>query len=327
MSNLSPKLLAVSTRGKSIETLHHGWICVLNKEKKIIYKKGNISDCTFLRSAAKPIQAIPIIDNNLNVTLKELAIITGSHSGSGKHLEVLEQFMHKYNIKLSDLKCGIHSPLDESERNQLIKKGLSPNQLHNNCSGKHLGMLALCKTKHWNIKSYTNTNHPLQKHIISIIKNLSETKTIITGIDGCSVPTFSLSIINIAKLFSNFTNPENNNYKKIVSAITTNPFFIGGTGHIDTEIIKCSKGRLIAKCGAEGIIVVAYNGNCAVVKIADGSSTMRSVVMLNLLKNLNWLKKAELENSMFKSILQGHIKNHSGLIVGKINILLNKYLE
>ena len=321
MSNPNPELLAFSSRGNSIETLHHGWICVLNKEKKIIYKKGNIFDYTFLRSAAKPIQAIPIIDNNLNVSSKELAIITGSHSGSKKHLKILERFMQKHNLTLSSLKCGIHPPLDEAERIRLIKKGCSPSKLHNNCSGKHLGMLALCKTNSWDIKSYTKINHPLQQYILKTIKDLSETKKIILGIDGCSVPTFSMPIINIAKLFSNFTNPKHNQYKEIISSITKNPFFIGGNGHIDTEIIKCSKGKLIAKCGAEGIMIVAYNGNSAVIKIADGSSKIRSIVMLSLLKELNWLKKSELENPILKRVLQGNIKNHSGLITGKINTL------
>ncbi len=319
-----PELIAFTTRGNSIETLHHGWICVLDKEKKIIYQKGNIFNHTFLRSIAKPIQAIPIIDNNLDVSTKELAIISGSHSGSGKHIDVLKNFAKKYKLDLTELKCGIHPPLDEVEKTKLIKKNLLPNPLHNNCSGKHLGMLAVCKTKNWDIKSYTSLNHPLQKLILKKISDLSETKKNITAIDGCSAPTFSIPIINAAKIFSNFTSQENNKYEKIVSAMQKYPFFVGGNNQIDTEIIKCSKEKLIAKVGAEGIIMAAYNGNSAVVKIADGSPRIRAAVLLHLLKKLKWLDHHNIsENPVLASVLKGDIKNHSGKLVGKMSVLLD----
>lgn len=319
-----PELIAFTTRGNSIETLHHGWVCVLDKEKKIIYQKGNIFNHTFLRSIAKPIQAIPILDNNLDISTKELAIISGSHSGSKKHIDVLQKFAKKHKLHLTQLQCGTHPPLDETERNRLIKKNLSPNALHNNCSGKHLGMLAVCKTNKWDIKSYISPIHPLQKLILNKISDLSETKKIIIGIDGCSAPTFSMPIINIAKLFSNFTNKKNSNYEKIISAIEKNPFFMGGNNQIDTEIIKCSKGKLIAKVGAEGIIVAAYNGNSAIVKIADGSPKIRAAVLLHLLKKLKWLdSRSILRNPVLANILKGDIKNHSGKVVGKISVLLD----
>ncbi len=317
-----PALLAITHRGQIIENLHYGWICILNKDKKIVFHKGNIRDIAYLRSTAKPIQAIPIIDSKVSVTLKELAIICGSHTGSAKHLTVLNNFIRKNKLLLSDLQCGVHAPSDEPEKNNLIKRGLKPSLLHNNCSGKHLGMIAVCKKNNWSTKSYLSINHPLQKEILKKIKELSETKDVSIAIDGCGAPTFALSIINIAKLFSNLTNKTNNQYIKIVSAMTQNPFLTGGKNQIDSEIMHASNSTILTKVGAEGIIIASKNGESIVVKIADGSPRIRSVVILNILKEFKWLNKSEIKNTTIKEFLKGTIKNHTGKIVGDTSVIL-----
>ena len=104
------------SRGNILENIHSGWICVLNKDKKIIYEKGNLSDYAFLRSIAKPIQAIQTLNSKIKTTPKELAIICGSHTGSLKHLDILKDFIKKNNLNIKDLKCGMHQPSDETER-------------------------------------------------------------------------------------------------------------------------------------------------------------------------------------------------------------------
>ena len=318
-----PALIAITKRGDTIEGLHYGWICVVNKEKTIIYKKGNIFDQTFLRSALKPIQAIPIIDNNIELTPKELAITCGSHSGSRKHLKVLDNFIKNQKLKLKDLQCGIHLPFDEDESTRLRKLGIKPSPLHNNCSGKHLGMLSVCKKNKWDLKTYLDINHPIQKAIIKNIEELSCTKNISIAIDGCGVPTFALSILDIAIMFSNFTYLSNKKYLKIISAMTKYPFYVGSKNQIDTEIMAISPERLIAKVGAEGIIIVAHNGNSAVVKIADGSPRARAIVILQLLTKLNWLQKSKIKNSILEEVLKGEFKNHAGKKVGFIKTLID----
>lgn len=320
-----PELLAISQRGKSIENIHNGWICVINKNKKVIYSKGEIKDKVFLRSAAKPVQAISVLDNNIDLSKKELAVICASHSGSKAHFTLLSKIMKRYKLSSSFLKCGLHLPFDEVERKRLLKHASLPNVLHNNCSGKHIGMLIVCIKNKWDKKNYLNSNHPIQKSILKNIKMLSETKNISIGIDGCGVPTFSLPIINIAKMFSNLTNPKNPKYKKyskLIKAMSENPYLAGGTKQLESEIMKKSHGNLISKGGAEGIIFAAKDGNCVVLKIADGSQTVRSFVFLRLLLKLGWLKKNKLKKSFLHEILAGNIKNHAGKIVGKIHAFL-----
>lgn len=317
-SNLKEELLATTIRGNTIETLHNGWVCILNKNKEVAYKKGNITDDTYLRSVAKPIQAIAVLENEISLIRKELAIICASHSGSNKHRTILKKIIKKYDIKLSDLQCGIHMPTDDTERNYLIKHNIKADPLHNNCSGKHVGMLAVCKKNNWGLKNYLSINHPIQKINLKNIQQLSETKKIKIGIDGCSVPTFALPIINIARLFSNFSQENNKIYKEIISSMCENPFYAGGKDQIDTLIMEASGGKLLSKVGGGGLIIVVYNGNILVVKIADGNSQIRSFVTISLLTKLKWLKRNEIQNPALSKIYKGEITNHSGKIVGKI---------
>lgn len=314
--NLNPELLIKITRGNNTETLHNGWICVLDKNKKVVYKKGDINNIAFLRSTAKAIQAVPVIDYKINVTQNELAIMCASHTGSSRHINLLKEIQRKFNLNINHLQCGIHQPLDDSEKRRLIKEDLPSNVLHNNCSGKHLGMLAVCKKNNWETSNYLDPKHPLQKFIFNQVKEFSEAKKIDIAIDGCSAPTFAMPIVNIAKLFSNFTNVKSS--IQIINAIKCNPYIIGGKGQIDSEIIKASNSKLISKVGADGIIIVAFNGNCAVVKIADGSQKARSIVILSLLKKLGWLKENNIRNSGLNKLFDLNVKNLSNKTVGEI---------
>ena len=313
-----PEILAISYRNNAIENLHYGWICVLNKQHEIIYRKGNVSNPTFLRSVAKPIQAICLIEDKINVHAKELAIICGSHSGTEKHLKVLSGFMKKQKLKESYLQCGIHLPFDENEKNILIKSNRKPSKLHNNCSGKHLGMLSVCKKNKWDLMSYLNIKHPLQQRILKNIKDLSNTNKIWLATDGCGAPTFSLPVKNIAIAFSVFTDPLSKKYKPIITSMNTNPFYVGGNGQIDTEVMKVLKGNLIVKSGGAGIIIAAKEGNSIVIKMAEGSSNIRSFVLLKILTGLGWLNVKKIKDTILEEILSGQLKNHTGKLIGKI---------
>lgn len=313
-----PEIVAISYRNNAIENLHYGWICVLNKEHEIIYRKGHISNLTFLRSTAKPFQAICLVEDEIDVSKKELAIICGSHSGTKKHLEVLSGFMKKHKLNESYLQCGIHLPFDKNQTNNLIKSNTKPNKLHNNCSGKHLGMLSVCKKNKWDLKTYLNIKHPLQQRILKNIKELSNTNKIWLGTDGCGAPTFSLPIKNIALAFSVFTNPSLKKYKPIITAMNSYPFYVGGNGQIDTEVMKALYGNLIVKSGGAGILIATQEGNSIVIKMAEGSSSIRSFVLLKVLTKLGWLDLKKIKGTILEEILSGELKNHAGKLVGKV---------
>lgn len=321
-SLLSPEILAISTRNSLIENIYYGWICLIDKNKKVLYKSGNIKDKTYLRSVAKPIQALPLLDSNIKISEKELSIICASHSGSKQHLKVLEKLLSKYKLKTSDLKCGTHYPLDSNEALKLRKSNKKPSTLHNNCSGKHIGLITTCKKNNWSTKNYLSTNSKIQKKILHYLQNLSEYKQIEIGIDGCGVPTFNMPIRNIGILFSNFTSIENTKYKKIINAMKNHPYILGGKNRIDSEIISASKGSLISKVGAGGLIIVSKDGKSLVVKIADGNMDIRSIVTLRMLLKLKWLTKKDLKNTPLEKIEKGHVMNLSNVQVGNITTFI-----
>lgn len=320
---LKPEIVAVIRRNSNIENIYSGWICIINDNKEIQYKKGNIKDKTFLRSVCKPIQAIPILDTNIQVSQKELAIICGSHHGNKKHLEVLKKLLVKFSVNPIELQCGIHMPFDEAEKKYLIKNNKIPTVLHNNCSGKHTGMIAVCREKNWKIQNYLDLNHPLQKSIIKTLKELSEYAEISYGVDGCGAPTFCLPILNISYLFSNFTKPKEKKHLKIIQAIKNYPFYLGGDKQIDSELIKASGGNLISKVGAGGLIVISRDGNSIVVKIADGSSLIRETTAVRLLVKRKWITLKQIKDTILEEYYYGEIKNHAGKIVGSIESLID----
>jgi L-asparaginase II len=211
-------------------------------------------------------------------------------------------------------------PFDEEEKIKLIRKNLKPNVLHNNCSGKHLGMLCVCKKNKYNFDNYLSLKHPLQMQILKSIQELSEYKNIQIAVDGCGLPVFSLPITNIAKLFSNFTkeSPHRGAYTKIIEAMTSFPYLVGGKGQIDSELMNLSEGKLIAKVGADGIIIAAHDGNALVVKIADGSPKIRAFIFLKMLVKLGLIKEKAILKSNLKDMYLGEIKNVVGNVVGKL---------
>lgn len=320
-STIKPEILAISERGNVYETIHYGWICVLNKKQRIFFKKGNTNNLGFLRSVAKPIQALPLLKTESKVSIKELAVICSSHSGSKMHLKILEGLIKRFSLKESDLQCGIHIPTDPVEKVHLLRKHLSPNVLHNNCSGKHIGMLITCIANKWSKKTYLHKEHPLQQNIKNIIKYLSQAKIIYSGADGCSAPTFAIPIKNIAVLFSNFTNSSEQTYNQIIQAMTNYPYYAGSKDQLDSEIMKVSKGRILSKVGGGGIIVAAKDGESIVVKIADGTQYIRALVTIKLLLKLKWLNKKNIKNTILEEYASGNLKNHSQKIIGKAKVI------
>ena len=270
----------------------------------------------YLRSCAKPLQASLITDYNINFTSKELAFCCGSHAGEECHTEIAKQILKKIGLSESFLKCGIHKPLSRSTQDRMLLKGEPATQIHNNCSGKHLGFLAICKKNGWDMKTYYLPEHPLQiqvKNRINMLCEIDSKNVYPVTTDGCGVPILSMPLANIITGYKNLTLQ----YPKIVNAILENPYIYGGEDRLDTEIIQNSTG-ILAKVGAGGLCVV-YNtliNRGVVVKMYDASNTARRIAVLEILKRLHWAD-IPYDNS---------IKTVSGKVVGNIIVTnLNIY--
>lgn len=263
----------------------------------------------YLRSCAKPLQATLLLDYGIDLTLEELALCCGSHAGEDYHVKVALKLLKK--IKLSDayLKCGIHAPLSRDMQNRMIVRGDAPTVLHNNCSGKHIGFLAICKKQEWDLLTYEEPTHPLQ---IAIKERINEmcgvTQDYPMTTDGCGVPILSMPLKNMLNGYIKLLN-----YPKILNAIKSNPYVYGGDGRTDTEIIQKTE-NLIAKVGAGGLCVVlnVKEMNAFVVKINDASTEARRFALFEIINRLGW---GEIK-------YDNRIKTIAGKVVGQVTVSL-----
>lgn len=292
---MESNLLVEAIRGEIQEKRFYGWVIVVNKNHKIL-RSLEIPDYTcFMRSCAKPIQELIALESGVidkyNFNLADIAIGYSSHVGSRDHINQIKSILDKLNLQDSDLLCGSHVPIDDEERERLIKEDLPALSSHNNCSGKHSLALAACKTNNWDIKNYTNLEHPYQKRVLELLKYYCKPNKVYTGIDGCSMPVHGMLLsymgAGFAKLFSGST-PD---AEIIADAITQYPVLAGGKGRIDTAVIQASEGKLLGKIGAEGLFIVTPRGSgeALVVKASDGNNYMRDFVVIEALRQLKWI--------------------------------------
>src|SRR5687767_10841655 len=169
----NPAVLIEVTRGPIVESWHHGVIAVCDPDGKLLAWAGNPGTVTYLRSSSKPIQAIPLVESgaadHFGLTDAEIAVVCGSHGGEDIHVEVVSGLLAKIGLSEEALACGAHVPYDKAEAHELAERGESPTPLHNNCSGKHAGMLALAKFHGWPVGGYEMAQHPVQQAMLQVV--------------------------------------------------------------------------------------------------------------------------------------------------------------
>ncbi|MEI7474585.1 MAG: asparaginase [bacterium] len=322
---MKPTILVQSIRNNLVEREHAGFIICMDLNKNIIFQKGNPENYKcFLRSCAKPFQALPIIlsdtYNHYGLTKSELAACCASHTGSKTHTETVEGILNKTGLTKYALMCGIHEPLDKKTKLNLLKNNLPATELHNNCSGKHAGMLAVCKKQGWDIENYIETNHPLQKWIKEITKNYCNinNEQYYETLDGCGTPVGGMTLEKMTEGFLNLLKTKEG--KIIIDAFINNPILIGGEDRIDSLIIKESYSNLMAKVGAEGLCIVLNKKlkQCLLVKIMDSNMQARSIALLETLKQLNWLNKEIFTKTEIKNIHNPELTTLQGYKTGEI---------
>ena len=278
-------------------------------EGRLLYSAGDPYMTTFLRSSAKPFQAVAAVESGaakaFGFSNSELAIIAGSHSGEEKHLETVKSILDKIGLGPEYLKCGIQTPI--GVKYQLPNPEEQYTALHHNCSGKHAGMLAVAKFKNLSLDDYLSPTHPVQEMITDIIADICRypKDKVCIGIDGCSAPVHALPLFNMACGFARLVTPNSfpSGRAQAVSAIymamMEHPDMVGGTGRFDTVIAEASGEKIVAKAGAEALECFALpdRGQGAAVKIADGSKRALFPVTMELMLKLGLrTKSAELSD-------------------------------
>ena len=315
------------TRGKTIESIHDGAIAVVDVQGKLVAWYGDPEAVTFLRSTAKPFQALPFFEHDgqsiYNLSGSEIAIICASHSGTDEQVAVVRSVQAKAGVAESELMCGVHTPYDEPTAEALHTRREQPTPNRHNCSGKHTGMLAYMKaatrlgTQPVVDFPYIDPQHPIQKEILRTFAEMTglPVERVATGIDGCSAPNFAVPLKNAALAYARLCDPKSGKVvperraeacHTIVAAMTGNPGMVGGPGRFDTRLMEVARGRILAKGGAEGyqglgLLPGALGpGSQALgiaLKVGDGDSrtSVHSAVTLEVLRQLGALSQDELE--------------------------------
>jgi len=319
-------------RGSRLEAVYRGAMAIVNARGHLIASNGDTNLTTFLRSSAKPFQLLPLVESggadHLGFSDRELAVMAASHNGEEFHVQAVVGILARLGLDESALQCGAHPPLHPPSARVLENAQQQPSALHNNCSGKHSGMLAQCVDRQLPIADYVSPQHPVQVAIKQTLAELASVSpdSIDVGVDGCSVPTFALPLSAAALAFarladpSELSDPRRSALQRIASAMMAHPEMVAGTKRLDTEVMYIGKGRIVVKGGAEGyygIGILSSPGLGVAIKMEDGDGGRgRNAVVIEVLRQLDALNGEGLAS--LAHYAAGPMKNHRGLIVGEV---------
>jgi L-asparaginase II len=302
-------VLAEVWRGKVLESVHHGAAVVVDSSGDVLDSIGPSDLVTTLRSAAKPLQAIPLLTlpgaAELDLSDEELAICCASHPGEPRHAALAASVLALSGYLPDDLVCG--------------SAGEPPSPLKHGCSGNHAAILLAARLLDAPLDGYHLPDHPVQRHIFNIIREVSGSDSVVIATDGCGIPTFGLTIRQMACAFARLVSPLAA-WRRIPQAIASYPELIGAPDRIDVCVMKATSGRIIAKGGAEGLMRLADRTNQLgmAIKIADGSIRALGPVTIALLMRYGWISGDEAESSLLRDLRTLRIFGPDGSRTGDI---------
>lgn len=321
MISSSPLKISV-TRGPMDESVHLLDAVVMDKNKKILAIYGDIHSPVYPRSAIKMLQALLIIESGAYAALKldarHLALASSSHFADPVHTELVHEWLGQFKLTEDNLRCGVQSPSRESVRDALILNHQKPNRGHNNCSGKHSGIISVCVHKGYDIAQYDQYDHPVQKDLIKTLSQVYEydLSNALYGIDGCGIPTIAAPLYNLALGHVNLA--KRTDGQMILDSIAKYPDLISGEKNFPTEITRTTNGRVFAKVGAEGVYCALSPDDDIYIalKARDGANRASQFATATLLKEFGCIRSEE--EKLLEKFLRPKIKNWEGHIVGDI---------
>lgn len=276
---MDPITVAVE-RGGIVESRHRVHAVKL-RDGRVTEAWGDPHLVTFMRSAAKPLQALPLVRAYESLPEEEVAIACASHGAAPEQLEAVKHLLARSWSSEEDLECG---PVEGS-------------RLRHNCSGKHAGMLAVCAARGWPKRGYRLPDHPLQQEIASLVAEAAGAEDELpAATDGCGVVTFAMPLDRMATAFSRLAQEELEGAARITEAMTALPELVEGAGRTATEVMKALSGA-VAKGGAEGLLCVGLpDGTAFALKAEDGASRPLSPAAGHVL-SVPSLESSSVENS------------------------------
>jgi L-asparaginase II len=328
---VNPVLVEV-TRGGRVESAHRGAACVYDSSGARVLSWGEVEQPVFPRSTVKLLQAVPFLESGAadicQASFKELALACASHGGERAHVAVARAWMERLGLEEGHFACGPHMPYDADAANAMVRVGEVPSVLHNNCSGKHLAMLATALARGEPVAGYHEPDHPVQQRVCATIGELAgeDLAAAPVGIDGCSLPTWGMSLAALARAMANVADPRSlkvvrqSAIRRLRNAVARNPFMVAGTGRLCTALIGRKSTELYVKAGAEGTYVAALYelGVGVALKIDDGAKRAAEVALAAILRYLEVLDDADWE--ALGDFAAPRVLSRAGDSVGEIRI-------
>lgn len=323
-------LLIEVTRGDLVESRHYVNMVVSDAKGAIVQSWGDFESPVYLRSAIKPIQALPLIETGAaeacGATDKEISLACASHNGEERHVEAVIHWLDRLGLSIADLECGTHWPSRQMTSLELAAKGHQPSAAHNNCSGKHTGFLATALHMKEKTKGYIDLAHPVQQRIVKTLEDFTglDLEDAPTGLDGCSIPTIAIPLRHAALAIARFADPSAlgtdraSACRRIQNAIAAEPEMMAGLDRLCTDLNRAAKGRIIAKTGAEGVYLAALpdQGIGIALKAIDGSTRAAKAALGAALQHLG-LMDDQLQEAVC-NYTAPVLKNRNERVVGKI---------
>ncbi len=323
-------IIAHVTRGPLVECIHRGDIAVVDPEGRLIAHAGDPDKVTFMRSSAKPIQALNVVlsgaADHFGLDDRELAITCASHDAEDQHVNTVLSVLTKLGLDESALLCGVHAPVNREAARALVVAGKKASPVHNNCSGKHSGMLAVARQLGAPLDNYLALDHPVQRMSLAMVAEFAgvDPKSVIVGVDGCGVPVFGLPARAMARAFARLSAPEVLRpelaaaVRRVTATMQKNPALIEGTGRFTSRLIEVGAGRLVAKSGAEGVFCVGslQKKLGLAAKCEDGDMRPLPPAVLKALSDLSVISPDDL--AVLAAFARPAVRNNRGERVGEV---------
>ena len=327
----NPVLIEV-TRGSLVESRHRGAVAVADVAGTMALAIGDVTTPIFPRSAVKALQALPLIElgaaDRYGLGDEALALACASHSGEAAHVAGVQAMLAKAGLEPSALRCGAHWPIAQSAAAAVARSG-APSALHNNCSGKHAGFLCTACAMGADRAEYFRPEHPVQRAVRAVLEDftgaaIAEERC---AIDGCSVPTWAVSLRNLAQGFAKFGTGEGlaperaRATARLRQACARKPWFVAGTGRFCTDVMQLFGPRVFVKTGAEGVYCGALpqQGLGIAIKCDDGASRAAQAIMAAVIAR--FLPLDATERTALAPFLEPRLRNWNGFEVGVIRVM------
>jgi L-asparaginase II len=315
-SQQAPLVVEV-TRGADVESAHVVDAVVVDRDGVVTESWGDASRPILPRSAVKPIQALPLLESGaadrFGLTDVQLALACASHDGEPKHIAEIVGWLDRIGLEETALECGASPPGHEPSVRAMIRSGVEPGPRHNNCSGKHVGLLTTCVHLGYPIAGYTRPDHPIQRdHVTPALAKLCgiDADRLVPGIDGCGIPVWATPLSGMAQGWARLQHRPAG--ARLLSAMRGEAWLVAGSERLCTRIIEAASGDTVVKTGAEGVFgaVVPSRGLGIAIKARDGGRRAADAVIGWILGRLGVLEPVD---------TRPH-SNWSGTPVGEIRV-------